>query len=509
LDASLRSRPAGWSVTDAIRRHAAERPDSPAVIQGSRTLRFRDLVDRAGRVASGVSHGLGVAKRSRAAIFAPNCLEYVELVLGLSDAACPAVLASSTLTPRDLRLVCNDSEARVLFVHPALEEVARAAELETVERIVVLGEDYEGWLSNARPSRPEARSGDEPFVIRYTSGTIGEPKGAVISLRASVTRFGLHAAAFGIDGPSECTLAVAPLSAGSALTWALTTLLAGGSCVVMPIFHPEAFLRELERRGVTSTPVAPTHVRSVLGMPEDALPRRAPGRLRALAVVAAALRQDERERISAILGNVLHVVYGATETGTIAVLRPEDIHRKPDSVGRPFPGAEVRVVPDGGAETGRGHPGEVHVRCATGFDGYLGRDAETTAAFADGFYVTGDVGLLDEDGYLSLLGRVDDRINAAGVSFHPSEVEEVLLSHPDVDEAVAFAVVDDRLGEAVHAIVVCRGGAGTDERALLAFAAQRLAKERRPRAIELAGELPRTAAGKISRRALRERAEAG
>jgi acyl-CoA synthetase (AMP-forming)/AMP-acid ligase II len=496
-------------ITNQIRRRAAERPDAAAVTHGPRTLRFRDLAERAARVASGVSDGLGVARGMRAAIFAPNCLEYLELVLGLSDAAVPAALAGATLAPRELELVCNDSEARVLFVHPALEEVARSADLETVEWIIVLGEQYEAWLSSSRPGRSEVRSADEPFLIRYTSGTTGEPKGVVISLRASAARFGLHSDAFGVDDASERALAVAPLSAGSAMTWALTTLIAGGACAVMPIFHPEAFLRELERRAITTTALVPAHVTSLLGLPEASLARSSSGTLRVLATVAAAIGQDERERVVGALGNVLHVTYGSTETATITLLAPEDVHRKPGSVGRPFPGVEVRIVRNGVSAL-PGEPGEVHVRSPTLFDGYWGRKAETAAAFVEGFFATGDVGRVDEDGYLWLLGRVDDRINSGGVSFYPSEVEAVLLAHPDVDEAVAYAVGDDRLGETVHAIVVCRAGAAADAAAVLAFAAQHLAPERRPKAVELVDELPRTAAGKLSRRALRaRRAETG
>jgi long-chain acyl-CoA synthetase len=494
------------SVAGAIRVTALRAPGAPAVSQGARTLSFGGLLERAERVASGVSHGLGLAPGARAVVFAPNCLEYLELVLGLSEARVSPVLATATLAPRELALVCNDCEARVLFVHPMLEEVARSAELETVERIVVLGEHYETWLTAAHPGRPEqSPSGEEPFLLRYTSGTTGEPKGAVISQRATVARLGVHAATFGIESPAECSLAVAPLSAGTAMTQALATLLAGGSCVAMPMFHPEAVVRELESGSVTQVAFVPTHVRSILGLPQEKLCAVRANRLRVLAVGGAALSPAESERVAETFGAVLHIPYGSTETGTISLLRPRDVLRKAGSVGTPFPGTEVRIVRDDGAEADPGEPGELHVRSAIMFDGYWGRPEETASAFVDGFYATGDVGRRDEEGYLYLLGRVDDRINSGGLSFYPSEVEEVLLGHPGVADVVAYPVADDRLGEAVHALVVQRAGASDGERALLAYAAGLLATERRPKRIEFVEALPRTPAGKLSRRALRDR----
>lgn len=493
------------TVTAGIRARAARAPEAPAIAHGARRLDFAGLIERTDRVATG-AQGLGLDPGRRAVIFAPNCLEYIELTLGLSEAQVAPVLAGATLAPRELSLLCDDCAPRVIFAHPTLEETARAAELDGVE-LVVLADEYEDWLEASRPARVELRAtGEEPFVIRYTSGTAGRPKGVAISQRASLARYGLHGSAFGIEGAGERNLAVSPLSAGTAMTFALTTLLAGGSCAVMPMFHPAALLRELGRGEVTTVALVPAHVRPLLELAEAA-PLRA-GRLRVLTVGGAALSPDERERVSRLLGDVLHIVYGSTETGTIAVLGPEDARRRPGSVGRPFAGVEVSARNDDGTPAAPGEPGELHVRSTFMFDGYWGRPEETSAALARGFYATGDLGFFDSDGFVHLTGRIDDRINSGGFSFHPSQIEEVLLSHPGVAEAVVYGATDDRLGEAVYAVVVCAPGASEDETELLAYASERLARERRPVEIELVEAIPRTPAGKISRRALRDRRSA-
>jgi long-chain acyl-CoA synthetase len=477
------------SVSELVRAQARRTPAALAVVQGERRLDFASLADRLERVAT----GFGLAPGERAAVFSPNCLEYLELVLGLSHAGVPAVLAGATLQPGELAAVLNDAGARVLFVHASLEAAARSAALQTVERIVVLGDEYEQLLAAVPPAQP--RPPTDVFLIRYTSGTTGAPKGAVISHRASVARYGLHAEALGIKDASERALVVAPLSAGTAMTYALTTLLAGGACVVHSLFHPQAVLREIERSRITTLSLSPTHLRSIGALGDVELRRHDTGSLRVLSSSGAHLPASVADRAIEIFGrHALHEVYGSTETGTIALLYPHERLRKPRSVGRAFPGC--KVVTDG--------EGQILVRSPILFDGYWNRAEETREAFVDGFFRTGDLGHVDEDGFVHVLGRIDDRINSGGFSFHPAQVEVVLLGHPDVREAVAFAVLDEHLGEVVRALVVCPNGRA-DESTLLAYAAERLAREHRPRVIEVVDELPRAATGKISRRALRER----
>ncbi|HEX4518605.1 MAG TPA: AMP-binding protein, partial [Gaiellaceae bacterium] len=201
------------SVGDGARAWAARTPDAVAIAQGDRALSYRSLVERMNRVGSAVVEGLGIAPGSHSAIFAPNCLEYLELVLGLSDARVAPVLVSPTSRLEELATICNDSESRVLFVDRSLEGLARSAGLETVSRIVVLGDEYESWLSGAEPSRLELeRSDADTFMLLYTSGTTGPPKGVVLSQRAKAIQYLASAAEFGIGAPSERSLTVGPLT---------------------------------------------------------------------------------------------------------------------------------------------------------------------------------------------------------------------------------------------------------------------------------------------------------
>jgi long-chain acyl-CoA synthetase len=475
-------------------------------VQGERTLSFRGLADRIGRVGCGVVEGLGVAPGSHSAIFAPNCLEYFELLLGLSDAQVAPVLVGATSDVRSLAAVCNDSESRVLFVHPSLEETARAAELDTVRRIVVLGEEYESWLSSARSSRLQLpRSSDDTFVILYTSGTTGAPRGAVFSQLAKVIQYLAICAEFRTGAAKERSLTVGPLSHGATLAYALATLNAGGTAVILPIFHPEVLLRQVDRHRITNFAVVPAHLEALVGLGDSMFGRYDRALLRLVVVGSAALPPAVKEESIALFGEgVIQENYGSTEMGQIAHLKLEYQERKPGSVGPPFYGTTARIVGPDGAPLPAGEIGELHLRASSAFYGYWRRPAETEAAFSGDFFITRDLARLDEDGFIYLSDRADDTINIGGFTVQPRQIEDVLVRHPDVVEAVAFGSPDPRLGEVVHALVVLRRGAVPGERELLAFSAKHLALEKRPRRIEIVSEIPRNDVGKIVRRTLRE-----
>jgi acyl-CoA synthetase (AMP-forming)/AMP-acid ligase II len=225
-----------------------------------------------------------------------------------------------------------------------------------------------------------------------------------------------------------------------------------------------------------------------------------------ISLIGAPPPQSLKEAIIAGFGEgILWEEYGSTEASIIAGLRPEDQLRKPGSAGLPFYGNVVRILDAEGGDVEPGDAGMLHVRSPLLFSGYWNRPQETAACFRDGYFVTGDLATRDSDGYLYIVARADDTIITGGLNVHPRQVEEMLLRHPAVSDAGVFSLPDPRLGEVIRAAVILRVGAAEDERSLSEYLTQHLSREKRPRSIDLVDDLPKNAAGKLDRRALRDR----
>ena len=490
------------TIADGLRAAAARAPAKLALEESGRKLTFSDLVERVHRVANAID----LLPGSHAAIFSPNCLEFMEIACGLASAGVAPALVNARSSAAELAYLCDDSESRVLFVHESLEEIARAAELTTVERIVVIGRDYEEWLGQGRSSRPDVKLEEwDDFLLPYTAGTTGKAKGVRLSHRARVLTFFAMASEYGCYGPDDSALAIAPLFHGGGFSFAAATLFFGGTCIVLPRFEPEETLRLLAERKLTNVFMVPTHFNAIFTLGENALRAYPVTSLRSLISNAAPLSQVMKERIVEQFGDgLLYESYGSTEASLISTLRPADQLRKQNCVGLPFPATSLRLVDDDGADVAVGEVGEIFVRSPYLFNGYWNRPEDTARAFRDGWLATGDLGRRDEEGYLYLVDRRDDKIISGGVNIYPREVEEVLARHPAVLEVAVFGVPDEYWGEAVHAVVAMRSGADISAAELLQFGEREIARYKLPKAIDFAAALPRNAAGKILRRELRE-----
>jgi long-chain acyl-CoA synthetase len=507
---TVASPPTGYvpiEIADCVRSSARRVPGKVALQEGDRTLTYSALVERIDRVANGAVHDLGLAPGQHAAVFAPNCMEYFEVTLGLASADVPAVLVNARATTEELEQICDDSEARVLFVHESLKEVARSADL-GVDRIVVVGGDYEDWLAQARPVRPDVRPDElNTFLIPYTTGSTGRPKGVLISHRSRVLLAYTVAGVFRFAADNR-SLVVAPLHHVATYLWGLAPLFFDGYCAIQPIFHPEILLRSLSRLEINTVRVVPTHLSAIAELGTATLRRYDISALHSLVSGGAPLPAQLKERIVTELGDsILFESYGATETGAIALLGPADQLRKPESVGVPLPCTTVKLVDADGAEVGPGEIGELYCRTPFLFNGYWNQPEETARCFRDGYVSVGDLARMDDEGYIFLVDRTDNKIVTGGVNVHPSEVERALERHPAVAEVAVFAVPDPHSGEALRAAVALRAGHEPTEetaQALRSFCAQNLAQHKRPQAFDFVDSLPRNAAGEIVRHPLRE-----
>ncbi|MCL6640491.1 MAG: AMP-binding protein [Candidatus Rokubacteria bacterium] len=457
-------------VVEAFEATARRRPHRVALRWEGRALTYERLDRLAGGFARFLHHH-GVRAGDRVALAIGNRWTFPVALLG-------AMKLGATVAPLDARLTAEERAAILRDLEPA----AVAHE--------VVGDEAE-W-----PSQPV----ETPALILYTSGSTGAPKGALLSQRAVAFGVGSWIDPVMALTADDVVLAVLPLSHSYGLNGALLApLVAGAQVVLVERFSPEAVTAAVREHGVTVFPGVATMFRRLLEAGRDLEALR---RLR-LAVAGAApcpwpLVTEWRERT----GVRILRGYGMTE-----VFRPisygaceED--DRPDSVGRPVPGVEFRVVDDEGRPLSPGSAGELLIRSPAVMDGYLGAPDETRAVLREGWFRTGDLASVDAEGHVRIEGRKRERILRGGYSVFPPEVEAVLAAHPAVAEAAVVGVPDDDLGEEVVAYVVPRDGARVDVEALLAWCRARLAAFKCPREVRLVPALPRSATGKVLKSAL-------
>ena len=494
------------TIAEGMRSSARRTPGKVALSEGERELTFSQLVERIDRVSNVALSGLGLRPGEHAALMSPNCLEFVELTCGLAEAGVPAAMVNPRSTPAEAAHVCDDAQARVLFVHPSLEERARSASFATVERIVTIGPEHERLLADARPSRPDARPEEwDVFCIPYTAGTTGLPKGVLLPHRARTLTFFAMGVEYGCYGPDGRSLAIAPLYHGGGFAFAVAPVFFGGTCEIMPRFDPEEVLRKIEALAITNTFMVPTHFHSLFGLGAETLDRYDMSSLKTVISNAAPLPQATKEKIVERFGEgLLFECYGSTEASIVSNLRPPDQLRKLQCVGQPFPCTELRILDPDGNDVPVGEVGELYSRSPFLFAGYWNQPDETAAAFRDSWFTVGDLARQDEEGYLYLVDRKGDKIISGGVNIYPREVEEALARHPAVVEVAVFGIPDEHWGEAVRAAVSLQPGAAVSEQELIDFCGDQIADYKRPKHVDFLEHLPRNAAGKILRRELRE-----
>ena len=508
-DAARPARPLSFvpiGVADGVRTSARRSPDKVALREGGRELTYRELVERTNRVSNAVLDGLRLKPGDHSAIMAPNCLEFVEIALGLASAGVPPAMVNYRSTSQELAFICNDSEARVLFVDGGHEELARSADLRTVERIVVIGGDYDDWRDLARPDAPDVVVEEwDVFSIPYTAGTTGNPKGVLLPHRSRTLTFFAMGVEFGCYTPDDHALGIAPMFHGAGFAFAVAPIFFGGTTTIMTKFDPEQLLRLLAQHRCTNVFMVPTFFSAVFGLEEETLRRYDTSALRAIISNAAPLSQAMKERIVAHFGDdLLFECYGSTEKAIVTSLRPADQLRKKQCVGQPFPCTAIRLLDEDGNDVAAGEVGELFARSPYLFNGYWRRPEETANGFRDGWFSAGDMARQDDEGFVYLVDRKNDKIISGGVNIYPREVEEVLARHPAVAEVAVFGVPDEYWGEAVHAVVSLHAGERTTAHELLAFCEQReLARFKLPKGIDVVEALPKNAAGKTLRRELR------
>ena len=498
---------------------AERRPDKVVITCGGVTLTNAELLARVEAVTASL-RDLGVGRGDVVAMLLYNCAEFLELVYAANRLGAAFMPLNYRLAPAEWEYILGHAEAKVIVADPefvpALTELAPA--LPALERRFVVGPAEPGWEAYDDLVRRSAGAhvpvvdvdGDELQRLMYTSGTTARPKGVRISHRNLAAKNLGYLVQFGFT-EAEVTAVTGPLYHVGALDMGgLVTLHAGGSLVLQRKFEPLGLIELIERHRATSVWMAPAMVNALL-QHADALTA---ADLSSLRLVLSGGEKMPESRLETVLklfpGLWFADAYGLTETTSSDTFMPyERMRDKLGSVGRPLPHNQIRIGDDDGRPLPAGAIGEVLVKGPKVFSGYW-RDPEATErSFVDGWFRTGDMGRLDEDGFLYIEDRKKDMIVSGGENIATPEIERVLYEHPDVLEAAVVGHPDERWGEVPHAFVVLRPGATATEDDLRAFCRQRLAKFKVPRYVDRVGALPRTPSGKILKRELRTTFAAG
>ena len=493
------------TMASGIRMNLAREPDKVALICGGRQLTYAQLVQRIDKVAS-LALGLGLRKGDRAAIVSLNCLEYIEIVDGLSEAGVAVATPNPKQTVAELGYILNDCGARVVFVSPAMEEMIRAADCPAVERIIVLGPAYEDLLANARPAALPLVDEWDAFAIPYTSGTTGKPRGVVLPHRARVQIGFAMASEYGCYGPDDRFLAITPMFHGAGYSYPHAAVFFGGTVEIMQSFNPEETLRALHSNGATGTFMVPTLFNAMFALENSVQDRYRGTQLKTLMSNAAPLPQHTKEIITEYFGaGMLHECYGSTEAAIVCNLRPKDQLRKQQCVGHPFMMNAVRLLDDDGQPVKQGEVGELYSTSPCLFLGYWNNPTATEASMRDGWFSAGDMAWQDEDGCYYIVDRKKDMYISGGVNVYPREVEEFLFRMPGVRDVSVVGVPDDYWGESGKVFLVLQPGTTVQPEAVIAACKENLAGYKVPRHVAFIDELPRNAAGKVLKTELRKR----
>jgi long-chain acyl-CoA synthetase len=434
----------------------------------------------------------------------PNVPAFPMAFYGALGSGAVVVPMNPLLKSREVAFYLGDSGAKVLFAwHAAAEEAAKGASATGTTVLTVEEPDMTSLLASLFSVHTRAERADEDdAVILYTSGTTGQPKGAQLTHANLARNAELSAETLIYMTPRDVVMGCLPLFHVFGLTCGLNaTMAGGGTLTLLPRFDPAKALDIIARDKVTIFEGVPTMYAAMLHHPDSATADVTS--LRTCVSGGAAMPVEILHGFEKTFGCMILEGYGLSETSPVASFNHPDAERKPGSIGTPVRGVELRVVGPDGADVRQGEVGEIAIRGHNVMKGYWGKPEATAEAIPDGWFRSGDLARVDEDGYYFIVDRKKEMIIRGGYNVYPREIEEVLYEHPAVAEAAVVGMPHDDLGEEIGAAVAVKPGAAATPEELRDFVKQRVAAYKYPRLVWLVAELPKGPTGKILRREVR------
>ena len=502
----------GMTTNDLFLRAWHRHPDKRCLIDGIYSYSYREVNQESNRFANAM-RGLGVQKGEKVALLAKDRKEFVFAYVGLSKIGAVMVPLNYRCVARELEYMLNDCEAKVLVFEAEYAQTVEQMRdnLPRVSHFISLGEcdsafvtPYDNLACSSSNDEPnlEVLEDDECAII-YSSGTTGKPKGAVITHRTRVA----CTVNILLDGSVEeeaVSLQASPLFHAGALNIGLLPHLAlGGTIVVIPRLHPEEIAKTIETKQVTHIVTIPTLINSMLEI--GAFESFDFSSLRKIYYGGAAICRRDLEMVLSKLPKVeFFQGYGTTEATQLTVLKPGYQISKIGCTGKPHVFVDLRVVDEDDQDVLPGQTGEIVTRGPHVMKEYLNLPGETEEAFRNGWFHTGDVARIDEDGFMTIVDRKKDVIISGAENIYPKEIEDVLHSHPKIKEAAVFGIPDEKWGESVCAAVILKEKESLSEEEIIGYCKENLASYKKPRTVRFYESFPKNPLGKVQKEELKK-----
>jgi acyl-CoA synthetase (AMP-forming)/AMP-acid ligase II len=498
-------------------------PDRHAIVFDDRRMTFGELADRVNRLANGMAD-LGVGAGDRVAVMQVNCNEHIECYFAAAKLDAIFVPINFRARSEELSFMLNDSGVKAIVVGQRYQDMIRSVkpELTTLEHQITLeapADDfvfYEDLLANSSDEeRFPSADGEDVTIVMFTAGTTGTPKGVMLSHNSFSSYILANVEPVDMDMAEKNILTV-PLHHIAGVQAVMAAIYGGRTLVLQRQFDEEGWMKLVQEEQVNRAMMVPTMLKRLMDQPSFGSYDLSS--LRVITYGAAPMPLEVIKKAIVEFPNTRFInAFGQTETASTITMLPPDAHEiregDPDyeqkmkrlgSIGKPLPDVEVRIVDEDGHDVALGENGEIVARGERLMKGYWNREEATRETLRGGWLYTGDLGYWDDEGFIFLSGRAKDFLKRGGEMIAPEEVEQIIMSHPAVDEAAIIGVPDIEWGERVRAIVVKKPGMDLSAEEVVEHCRPRMAGFKRPEDVIFIEELPRNPMGKVLKRVLRE-----
>ncbi len=506
------------NLGEILRVNAVKFPQAIAFCDSTRRFTFPQTNLRVNRLANALA-GLGIGKGDKVSCFMENSIEICEIYLACAKLGAMINPINFRLVGPEVEYIVNNADAKVMIVDeefvPMVTEIR--GNLSKVTDFIVVGNlcpdclEYEALLADAGDDEPQvAVAPADPWILLYTSGTTGRPKGVIRSHESYIAFYLINGSDFNFSY-RDTVVTCMPLCHVNTTFFSFAMTYFGGTNYIQPAraFRPENILSIIESEKITFMSLIPTHYNLIFSLDQEKIDSFDLSSLTKLLCSSAPARKEHKEAILKLVPGVkLYEGYGSTEAGIVTTLMPEDQMSKPGSIGKESSGTDlIRILDENGQDVASGEVGELYSRGPMLFDHYYKLPEVTAESFHGEYFSAGDMARRDEDGYYYLVDRKKNMIITGGENVYPSEVENVIAAHVAVFDVAVVGLPHEKWGEEVSSVVILKEGQALSEEELVSYCRAQLAPYKCPKKTFFitADEMPRTGTGKILHRILRER----